>query len=998
MGATTTIFRFVTVRNPRKATEDEIDTGFVYYDDKIGAQVMTDVAEHGRAAHGEGNARERRTRRRNAMRGVLRKFRDSKDYLRTVSDAQSKAGALIAFGEYLARNNTTVTKADIEKYLHDHDVKVDLETMRLLWNNLLTYTFVGGISETREAIIGAIRAAKVVTFDKHALTDAVARRLALATVVLPSAVQINGDHLERRTPNERPPHEDKKKRVLTVKQRLADYETAYNELVAHRDNELEKERAKPVRPLQMPKVDGTGCLHPPPGHDESDAAEVPRGTLVDEHALRSVSNTTRGVLESLRIQPGSRIAYAIKRIADTAASDGRKLWEGVSPSTKVVAAGGSLWTYEPTDATHDHRRPMPDGDNPELDRGNRIDVEYAGMYDTDECRIKPLGIADFRRVEQEIWCYEPGEVAHIENIMIGETRERVTRFLRRTENIFTTETEEEVTKERDTQTTDRFEIEKETEKIVKEDISFDLGVQVTAQYGVVKIQADTNFAYAQSTSESDKASSKYAKEITDRAKERVVKRVREEQIKKVLEEFEETNKHGYTNANGNAHIVGLYRWVDKIYQAKIVNYGKRLMFEFLVPEPAAFHLYAMTKSAIENTLPMEKPIDPRSDEALTVLNLQPLGSHLDINVSNYALWAAAFGVKVDPIPEPTLTISKAYSRDGMDHTIQFSDAKTDFKVTDGYEASSFYATYGLHSEDHDGGPNWITVVIGRNSRFTTSGGSFSGSLSGEDDFIPINIMGRTRMYGLNVEVNLTRKQQTYEAWQVKTFGAIIKGYEDKLGAYLTALAEAKAKAESIIKGTNPLLNRQIEQMELKKACIRMMDIDCEPLASEAMKDHQDCDYPEFDCCEAMRDKNYVQFVEQAFEWNLMTYLFYPYFWGRKCNWKKIYQLEDTDPLFLAFLQAGFARVVVPVREGYNDAALRWLVDNQPWNGGSAPGVDSDMYLSIVNEMKEPVGEIDLSVEPWPIRVPTTLTVLQAESGAAPGQGLPCPGHEDDHDA
>ena len=43
---------------------------------------------------------------------------------------------------------------------------------------------------------------------------------------------------------------------------------------------------------------------------------------------------------------------------------------------------------------------------------------------------------------------------------------------------------------------------------------------------------------------------------------------------------------------GKDHIAGIYHWVNKIYNAQILNYGKRTMAEFIVPEPAAFYLFA----------------------------------------------------------------------------------------------------------------------------------------------------------------------------------------------------------------------------------------------------------------------------------------------------------------------------------------------------------------------------------------------------------------------
>ena len=63
-----------------------------------------------------------------------------------------------------------------------------------------------------------------------------------------------------------------------------------------------------------------------------------------------------------------------------------------------------------------------------------------------------------------------------------------------------------------------------------------------------------------------------------------------------MEEVTERNKHIFKNQEANANdISGIYRWVDKIYELQIVNYGKRFMLEFIVPEPAAFFRHAMSK-------------------------------------------------------------------------------------------------------------------------------------------------------------------------------------------------------------------------------------------------------------------------------------------------------------------------------------------------------------------------------------------------------------------
>lgn len=980
-----TIFRFVTVRNPRKLTKPELETGFAKYDPELHAPLIEQVM----SARGAG---------RGAVREIIAAYMASDAYLRTSKELAQASGKLVEWGDWLMRLGGALTVAKLEARLKDQPIECDPEQERRLWDNLLAQTYGGGVSEVREGIINALRALNLSRARAALLKDeAAVRRLATATVVLPAEASLPAAAAapgeQQPAPN---PAEEEQKTLEAAWKEIAAHERAADELKSQLKNELQHARAQRAETAALPRVVAeleAGVLYP---DDQAGPADVFVGRL-DDARCGQLSEPTRALLEQLQLKDVT-IGFAIDKLTESAQRIGARVARDPRGGRSVVQVGGAFWMQTPAHAHASESRPETDA---------RVDLEYHDYYAATSgaaralqagekgCRIKPLGIADYRRVEQEICCYEPGEVAHIENVLKGESKERVTRHLRRSEETFTTATEDERTEEKDTQTTDRFELEKQSEKTIQEDIKFDLGVNVQAQYGVVKITADAKFGYAHSSKESDKAASKFAKEVTDRAIERVVKKVREEQIKKLIDEFEETNTHKLEAKD--AHTVGLYRWVNKVYKAKVVNYGKRLMLEFLVPEPGAFHLHAMVDEPVEATLGVEKPIDPRSKDVVGAYGVpSPLKDATYVTPANYTLWGAIYGADLTPPPATELTVAKAYHREGMDHTVQFADSKTDLKIPEGYEATEFFSTFGLHSESHNGGANWITVIIGRHSRFTNGAGSFNHALNGEDDFVPIVIMGRTRFYAMTVEVRCLRTDSRLKAWQLETFDKILDAYHARQAAYEVAFAEAKARAGVEIRGTNPLRNREIEQLELKKGAIRLMT-QCKPFSSNAMKPHdpQDpCSIPDFDCCEAVRDGSFVQFVEQAFEWKIMTYSLYPYFWGRKCNWKKIYQLDDVDPVFLGFLQAGYARVQVPVRPGYEDAVQRFLIDTIPWNGGSAPGVDSELYLAIANELKEPVGQIDPEVEPWTITVPTTLTVLQCESGCVEGSGLPCPCEEE----
>jgi hypothetical protein len=91
----------------------------------------------------------------------------------------------------------------------------------------------------------------------------------------------------------------------------------------------------------------------------------------------------------------------------------------------------------------------------------------------------------------------------------------------------------------------------------------------------------------------------------------------------------------------------------------------------------------------------------------------------------------------------------------------------------------------------------------------------------------------------------------------------------------------------------------------------------------------------------------------------------------------LYQFDDNDPTFKAFMQSGMARVIVTVRPGFEDAVKHFLATGQIWNGGEVPVIDDPMFLSIVDEMRKTEGE--KYGKAWPSRLPTALTILQAQT-------------------
>lgn len=137
--------------------------------------------------------------------------------------------------------------------------------------------------------------------------------------------------------------------------------------------------------------------------------------------------------------------------------------------------------------------------------------------------IKQIGIADYNKVEQTIQGYVEGEVAHIENIMAREFKEKSTRRLSRREVTETTSSETEREQLTDTSTVNRFEMQSEVAKVIANSKDFSGGVNATYKFGDKFIlNANANYATNNSKEESARQAVTNAKEITERALDRIV--------------------------------------------------------------------------------------------------------------------------------------------------------------------------------------------------------------------------------------------------------------------------------------------------------------------------------------------------------------------------------------------------------------------------------------------------------------------------------------------
>jgi hypothetical protein len=213
----------------------------------------------------------------------------------------------------------------------------------------------------------------------------------------------------------------------------------------------------------------------------------------------------------------------------------------------------------------------------------------------------------------------------------------------------------------------------------------------------------------------------------------------------------------------------------------------------------------------------------------------------------------------------------------------------------------------------------------------------------------------------------------FEKWQLQTYNSIMNAYQNQKDEYDYKIESLESGIN--ISGQNPILNRKSEKTELKKWGIEMLTLqrfDNFNAMKRAKNGH-----PEIDFEKAFEESKFIKFFEQSIEWDNMTYLLYPYFWSPKPNWTVIKQLNDSDPKYTDFLQAGYARVVVPVHPKFTEALLHYLNTGDIWLGEDLPAINDELYLSIVDEIKESESNSDgiPQGDKWETHIPTNMVML-----------------------
>jgi hypothetical protein len=689
------------------------------------------------------------------------------------------------------------------------------------------------------------------------------------------------------------------------------------------------------------------------------------GMRLSPEAAERLTGQTKEVLGELNIELNDPVAGSV----ETLLSERRKVHEAaqelIQPITKKTFqyVGSTLVSITDT--------PAPEllSFDPVIMIGyipGIVDIA-PGSVPASSADIEPAGAMDLLLVRQQLKGYEAAEVSHIENIMIGEFKDRIHRKRLETETILFRETEVTTTTENSLETTDRFEMRRESQEALQEQTDVKGSLTISGRYGPsVKFQASGEASWSRRSEQSSSAASEVAREVTQKASEKVTERILQRETRRTLREIEETNQHTLDNKEGEEHVIGIYQWVSKVYEAQVFNYGERTIYDLMIPEPGAFLLEAFQRRRTA-ALELVKP---------PAFRLKPDQLTEDIYQTYVVLYGAT---DVKPPPEPYVTEAYDFNTGGEDKDQEFTNS-TRIKIPKGYRA--IRATMGSVVAVWD---NWaVDVIIGQRAHRFSSGSSSSWVwttyLDHETGAVPLAMTtDQVGDVSIAVEVICESPQRACDLWRADTHAKLLDAYRARLSEYEAKLAELQAEAPAEIESGPSAHNLLVMTDEVKKACISVL--------TEQHFDHFDAintgafGLPTIDFTETEAEGAYVRFFEQAFEWENISWITYPYFWGRKSTWLDRVIIQNDDQNFEDFLKAGYVRVVIPVRRGFEAAVDHFRLLGEPWFGGSLPTVSDETYLPIADEIAErldrPGDEIPQG-DPWEVRVPTSLVKLRSD--------------------
>jgi hypothetical protein len=476
---------------------------------------------------------------------------------------------------------------------------------------------------------------------------------------------------------------------------------------------------------------------------------------------------------------------------------------------------------------------------------------------------------------------------------------------------------------------------------IKRSTAINFGASLSGSYAGVTLTTTLGITNTKDERQSVKQSMQKSRELTEKASARTRQEHKVSVKIETTSGTEDRSAKTITNDSANAIRIDYYRMMRK-WRTDLFRYGLRLTYDIAIPLPGV-RIWALHQRLAALDKELHTPY---------VFALRPE----DLNDSNWTAKAIEFGAPVGAVPPPPpekLNVVPPaslidYIPEDQSGITRFG--KIDFEVPAGYWLENAAATATVAHW-----PTWSWMWLNGSNSGNMSTGVFFGDLA-DLRLKQAGPMAAGYAYrgisfaSLQLMLVFARTPESEKAWKRLAWAAIKASAEARHQELLTKLQGERDQLWRLLNAKDTLTLRRLEREELLRLVMQWLlgpnvpvvaspgDTGIPPgqdtlalvLANEVAfqsgttKPSAPTYSPTMSGVSdgawygSLAFGEFVKFVHQAIEWENILYFLYPYFWGSETIGREKMLFEHSDPEHERFLRAGYARIVLPVRPGFEE--------------------------------------------------------------------------------
>jgi len=570
--------------------------------------------------------------------------------------------------------------------------------------------------------------------------------------------------------------------------------------------------------------------------------------------------------------------------------------------------------------------------------------------------IEPLGMLFLERLNFTSTGYVKGELVYTLPLTPNEKITVSHKEWSKTTEEYVKEVEVTIEEEIEKEISENIELTESVE--TEKDVEHKVGASVSAKGKAFswQIEAKTSYDFTTAQNSSREYSSKKNQEMTSKAASRSKKEhkisfkvarevhVEDEQVREIVNESDSPVRWDF------------YRMMKK-WKIDLYHIGYRMTYDIVVPEPQDYLLRKYVEL---------RHIQEEIDSGF-LFDLLMSSITEDECMDLAARYGVDLGKEELLPPSPELSITKT-------DFVEFQGKKErgmriiDFEFPEGYEITGYDILYPIKAEDigqviNDKvnyvykrvSDNWRNLERLHIARTPKNKFSWIWSYQLEHDNTKPTI---------RVKLLAQMTVKALKSWKLKVLEKLREAAHAQWLVRLEGLQNQRDRLIAELMGQDSLKLRQMEREEIMKGVLRWIlgpefEFYPEGLRSQiTIEDPIDpLDYYNPDTGrlryglqeQVLQYGEIIRFIHQAIEWENVSWILYPYFWTipgpNLARWDFKQSLDHPDAYHRSFLRAGCARVIIPIREGFEEAWISFIenVDELP---------KDHPYIELATEMKE----------------------------------------------